>query len=191
MTLAARPGSGSHWRQAAGIVGLATWMKTCGLGAEGAQRGSQLAWSSSSAFSLRMRTAARRTEQTLIGSYVALRTSTRPASRPRGRCSRTGADPTWPGGVWLPMATDLPQQCSGDRGDAPSGGGIGTEHAHLLAVGVQPGDRVGDRRLVRPALKVGEEQVVAELPAPRARLDLREVHAAEGELRQAAHEPAR
>ena len=37
------------------------------------------ACSTSSAFSLSSSTAARRTVQTLIGSYVALRTSTRPA----------------------------------------------------------------------------------------------------------------
>src|SRR3954447_2484616 len=185
--------SGSHCRQAAGIVGLATWMKTCGLGALGVRRGcmpalsgrwsplrrlqgahdatmlsqlelppfergmtwstvrferepqywhvqpsraktarrvilrrcvsrgtltyetsrmttgrgiavcsersSHVACSSSSAFAFRRRIAARRTEQTLIGSKVALRTSTRPASRPRGRCPMTGADDTGPGGV--------------------------------------------------------------------------------------------
>ena len=51
------------------------------------ERSSQAACSSISAFSLSRRTAARRTEQTLIGSKVALRTSTRPASRPRRRCS--------------------------------------------------------------------------------------------------------
>ena len=28
--------SGSHWRHAGGIVGLATWMKTCGCGTRGA-----------------------------------------------------------------------------------------------------------------------------------------------------------
>src|SRR5262249_49696033 len=36
---ATAPISGSHWRHAAGIVGLATWMKTCGLGADGLRRG--------------------------------------------------------------------------------------------------------------------------------------------------------
>src|SRR3954466_10770029 len=67
------------------------------------ERSSHVACSSSSAFDLSSRIAARRTEQTLIGSNVALRTSTRPASRPRGRCPMTGADDTGPGGVWLPM----------------------------------------------------------------------------------------
>src|SRR4051795_11592327 len=34
------PGAlGSHWRHAAGIVGLATWMNTCALGALGVLRG--------------------------------------------------------------------------------------------------------------------------------------------------------
>ena len=46
-------------------------------------------------------------------------------------------------------------------------------------------------RLVVAALAVDEEDVVAELRARGPRLDLDEVDAAEGELRQAAHEPAR
>jgi hypothetical protein len=37
------PVSGSHCRHAEGIVGLATWMKTCGLGADGLRRGCMLA----------------------------------------------------------------------------------------------------------------------------------------------------
>src|SRR4051812_18836478 len=79
-------------------------------------RNSQAACSSISALALMRRIAARRTEHTLIGSYVALRTSTRPASRPRGRCSWTGADPTWPGGVTVPMARFRVGQYSGRTG---------------------------------------------------------------------------
>src|SRR4029453_3514273 len=40
---ATAPVAGSHWRHAAGIVGLATWMNTCGLGALGVRRGCMLA----------------------------------------------------------------------------------------------------------------------------------------------------
>src|SRR5438270_3717847 len=50
-----------------------------------------------SAFSLSNSTTARRTVHTLIGSYVALRTSTRPTSRPRRRCSGGDADQTGAG----------------------------------------------------------------------------------------------
>src|SRR4051812_18257118 len=48
------------------------------------------------------RTTARRTVQTLIGSYDALRTSTRPPSRPRRRCSSGDVDLVMCGGVsWV------------------------------------------------------------------------------------------
>src|SRR5215212_10883524 len=40
----AQAASGSHWRQAGGIVGVATWMKMCGDGARGAVFGCMLAW---------------------------------------------------------------------------------------------------------------------------------------------------
>src|SRR5215217_7970235 len=125
------------------------------------ERSSQAACSSTSAFDLSSSTAARRTEHTLIGSYVALRTSTRPASRPRGRCSMTGADDRGPGGVWLPMAAT----CAGsvavwpDAGSG-SGSGIWAEQPHLLAVGAESLDRLGDGRVVRVPLHVEVEDVV-------------------------------
>ena len=55
----------------------------------------------------------------------------------------------------------------------------------------QCGDRLGDRRVTFAALHVDMEEVVAERPGPRPRLDAHEVDPAEGELAQAAHEPAR
>src|SRR5215207_7869428 len=82
------------------------------------ERSSYVACSRISALALRRRTAARRTEHTLIGSYVALRTSTRPASGPRRRCSWTGADDRGPGGVWLPMAAT----CAGSVAVWPDAG---------------------------------------------------------------------
>src|SRR3954447_7292440 len=52
-------------------------------------------------------------------------------------------------------------------------------------------DRFGARPLLRRALEVDQEKVVAELAPTRTRLDLGQADAAEGELAQAAHEPAR
>src|SRR4051794_33258101 len=121
---------------------------------------SQPARSMTSAFSLSRSTTARRTVQTLIGSNVALRTSTRPDAR----CSISG---------------------SGYRESRRLR--VGPQHPHAVAVRLQRRDRLGDLRFVGAPLAVGEEEVVAELLARRARLDLDEVDAAEGELRQAAH----
>src|SRR5919112_2408669 len=141
------------------------------------ERSSQAACSSTSAFALSSRTAARRTEQTLIGSKVALRTSTRPASRPRGRCSMTGANDAGPGGVWLPIAASLRRKCNGPpRGLGPpgagrSGGGIAAQEAHLLAVAPERHDRVGDGCVGRAALHVDVEEVVPEPRTAGPRLD--------------------
>src|ERR671921_1352420 len=63
--------------------------------------------STTSAFDLRSSTVARRTVQTLIGSYVALSTSTRPPDQrpepsvpdPCRRRSDSGTDPTGAGGT--------------------------------------------------------------------------------------------
>ena len=54
----------------------------------------------------------------------------------------------------------------------------------------RPVDRLGDALVADAALEIDEEDVVAEAVLARPRLDAREVHAAERELRQAAHEPA-
>src|SRR3954447_3510179 len=72
-----------------------------------------------------------------------------------------------------------------------SGRGIAAEEAHLLAVPAERDDRVGHGAVLRATLHVDVEEVVPEPPLARARLDPREVHAAERELAQAAHEPAR
>src|SRR3954452_16609364 len=124
---------------------------------------SQFARSMTSALSFRSSTTARRTVHTLIGSKVALRTST----RPEDRGSMLG---------------------SGYRQGGRTR--VGAQDADAVAVRVECADRLGHRRVVGAPLAVGEEQVVAELPARRPGLDLDEVDAAEGELRQAAHEPS-
>src|SRR5436305_3350979 len=148
---------------------------------------SQVARSSSSAFSLSSRTTARRTEQTLMGSNVALRTSTRPTpSSPRRGCSESGVDDTGPGGLDC-MAVG--KRIAGVRG-ALCSCRVGPEGPYLLAMRGQAGDRVGHRAVVVAPLEVDEEHVAAQPLLAWARLDLRQVHAAEGELRQAAHEPA-
>ena len=129
--------------------------------------------SSSSAFSLSSSTTARRTVQTLIGSYVAFRTSTRPPIAvvgdvlgPRRWCSEGGTDPAGSGGTVLSI---LAPQCSGGAvislrcGTAArqSGGGacgsVGAEHAHLLAQPPQPVDGLGHRR-VRRASRAGRRR---------------------------------
>src|SRR4051794_17237745 len=94
--------------------------------------------STSSAFSFSSRTAARRTVHTLMGSYVALRTSTRPPSRPRRRCSASDVDPTGAGGELTAM-TNLARECSGRRGGSEQvwRGRVGAQHTDLLAVVAQ------------------------------------------------------
>src|SRR3954469_4663919 len=73
----------------------------------------------------------------------------------------------------------------------PSGNGVGAQHTDLLAVPAQGLDRLRRRAVVLATLEVHQEQVVAELALERARLDAHHVEPAEGQLRQAAHEPAR
>src|SRR3954468_20200598 len=146
---------------------------------------SHVARSSSSAFSLSSRTTARRTEHTLIGSNLALRTSTRPLpSRPRRWCE-SGVDDSGPGGDCMILGRSI----AVDR--VLLRRWIGPQGADLFAVRREPADRFGDRRVVLAALEIGEEHVAAEALFARPRLDLREVHAAERELRQAPHEPPR
>src|SRR4051794_39595511 len=141
---------------------------------------SQVARSSSSAFALSRRTTARRTEQTLIGSYVAFRTSTRPLpSRPRRGCSESGVDDTGPGGDCMTVRGSIPGVPVHLRR------WIRAKAAHLLAVRREPADRFGDRCVAVAALQVGEEHVAPEPLFARARLDLGQVDPAESELRQA------
>src|SRR5918998_3828583 len=150
--------------------------------------------SMTSAFSLRSSTVARRTVQTLMGSYVALSTSTRPPdqrpapSAPADPCrwwSERGTDPTGPGGTTVAIAGR-----SVDGGPGGSAGDReGPEDPHGLAAPAQPGDRRRHLRVVRRALQIAEEHVVAEPHPPRTRLDPREVDRARGELGQAVDEP--
>src|SRR5256885_13027532 len=77
-----------------------------------------------SAFSLSRSTTARRTVQTLIGSYVAFNTSTRPTARPRRWCSRCGADPNGSGvteaAIGLVLARSLAVQLAADAPRDPA-----------------------------------------------------------------------
>ena len=165
---------------------------TSGLASEPvAQCSVWLPTSMTSAFSLSSSTVARRTVQTLIGSYVALSTSTRPPDqRPRpsasGPCrgwSPSGTDPSGPGGTAVAIL----------RASVAYGGRLRErpEHAHGLGVGAQRLDRLGDRGRRRRGRRGRRRTCRAEALAARPRLDARQVDAAEGELRQAAHEPAR
>src|SRR5688500_14870308 len=107
--------------------------------------------SMTSAFSLSRSTVARRTVQTLIGSYVALSTSTRPPDQrpepsavdPCRRWSTSGTDPAGAGGTAVAIAG---RSVEGEAGDSPVVR-EGAEHAHRLAVSPQGGDRGGDVRV--------------------------------------------
>src|SRR5215213_8395491 len=120
--------------------------------------------SSISARCLRTSTAARRTVHTLIGSYDAFRTSTRPVE---------------------------PVLCPGRTvGVLAATAGI-LAVAHRLDVAGHCLDGLDDRRLGLAAVEVAEEHVVAQANAPRARLDAGEVHLAARELPEDADQPAR
>src|SRR5262245_40659687 len=135
--------------------------------------------SSTSALSLSSRTVARRTVQTLIGSNVALSTSTRPPDqRPepsvadpcRWSCVRA-TDRGGAGGTALSMAE---AECSrairrlrwqfrptGAGSGRSWRDGIGAEDAHDLGLAAQALDRVGHRAGARLTLAVEEEDVAA------------------------------
>ena len=154
------------------------------------------ACSSTSAFSLSRSTTARRTVQTLIGSKVALRTSTRPAvTLPRGRCSagRRGPDVALVAPSWPPWRA---------RGSAAVGYGRAASRAR------RPGRSRATRTLlaVRAAApSTASATARARRRGPRGRRRRCSARAAagaaatrsasrftprNGELRQAAHEPA-
>ena len=101
---------------------------------------------------------------------------------------------TW--AVVVLAVLSLSHACDGGSLAGPSPprplcGGVGAEHADPLRLRPQRLQRLGHRRVVLAALDVDEEHVAAEALLARARLDPRQVHAAEGELRQAADQPAR
>src|SRR5918997_171522 len=153
---------------------------TTGLGSEPvAQCRSVAPISMTSAFSLSRSTVARRTVQTLIGSYVALRTSTRPPDQrpepseldPCRWWSASGTDPIGAGGTAVAIAGRSVVGATGGSGGDPER----AEHADRLAAPAQPRDGGGDIGIRSRALEVAEEHVVAEAHAPRTRLDAGEV----------------
>src|SRR3954454_23364146 len=103
--------------------------------------------SSSSAFSFKSSTAARLSVQTLIGSYVALSTSTRAILPANSTHARAGN----------------------------SVGRVGAEDPHRFGLAAKRLDRLGDDLLRETALEVAKEHVPAETLAQRARLDPTEV----------------
>src|SRR4051794_32114553 len=128
-----------------------------------------------SAFSLRSRTVARRTVHTLMGSYVALSTSTRPPDQrpepsavdPCRRRSTSGTDPVGAGGTAVAIAGRSVEGRFADSGADRER----TEHPQGLAMAPQARDRgryVGIRSRPRD---VAEEHVVAEADPARAGLD--------------------
>src|SRR5215207_10441698 len=135
--------------------------------------------SMTSAFSLSRSTAARRTVQTLIGSYVAFRTSTRPPDQrpepseldPCRWWSTSGTDPIGAGGTAVAIAGRSVVGASGGSG----GDRERAQHANHLAPPAQRGHGRRHLRIRRRAVEVAEEHVVAEPDAPRARLDPRQV----------------
>src|SRR3954447_24328121 len=152
--------------------------------------------STTSALDFKSSTVARRTVHTLIGSNVALSTSTRPPLQRLGEPSESGpcrgwtpsgTDPSGPGGTAL--ATERSVASNPDRLSAHRGG-KGPEDSNHLGMRAQPVDGPGDAGIRHRSLEVEEEHVLAHSPPQRARLDPGEVHAREGEHGQAGHEPA-
>src|SRR3954471_16951354 len=155
--------------------------------------------STTSALDFSNSTVARRTVQTLIGSYVALSTSTRPPlQRPEPsevspcRRSLSGTDPNGPGGTAVPTWRILAVRPGGSAcRRAARRGRKRPQDAHQVGMLAQAVDGRGDIRIGRRALEVEEEHVLPE-PAPqRPRLDAREVDRPAGELVQAGDQPAR
>src|SRR5215218_6547157 len=164
----------------------------------------QVACSSTSARSLSTSTVARLTVQTLIGSYEALRTRTRPFVPPRCAC-RPSSSAGWCPGASSPRAgstgcsavavtpfsvykrgpAGLPSSAGGD------GGGVRPQHAQHLHTRAQGVERAGYRLIARRALEVGEEHVVPDRRPARPRLDLGQVDLTLGELAQHPHERPR
>src|SRR6185312_15821169 len=141
-----------------------------------------------SALSLSSRTTARRTVHTLIGSYVAFNTSTRPTARPRRWCSGCGADPNGSGVTDVAIGCSLRRSLPGAALDLCRR--VGAQDLEPLHVPTEPGQCSGHRAVALVALHVDEEHVAAQALLAGSRLDPREVDAALGKLRQARHQPA-
>ena len=126
---------------------------------------------------------ARRTVHTLMGSYVALSTSTRPPDQrpapsglrsvPRVVSGRHRPQWAW----WYSCRHDLAECSYGADGNEPS-----TRTPSRM--GAQRTDRLGHGRIVRAAVEVDEEHVVAEPSPPRPRLDAGEVDLARRRTRR-------
>src|SRR5215207_7216835 len=154
----------------------------------------QSACSKSSARSLRMSTVARRTVHTLIGSYDALSTRTRPDEVPRCSVRRPGSARTGagsPASMVTVRALSATVRASVARARPLLDGRIGAQHPDRLHPLAQGGERLVHVRLPDGALEIGEEHVVPEPDPPRPRLDLREVDVAVGELSQDGDERPR
>src|SRR5918998_3506307 len=148
-----------------------------------------------SARSLRIRTAARRTVQTLIGSKLALSTSTRPddpercAGRPAPCSASAGPGSESPAsgrGIRCALTATVRRILA--RG--PGGDRVRPENSQLLDPLPQRRERLADGRQADGPVEVGEEHVVPQRDPARARLDAGQVHSAVRELAQAVDEPA-
>src|SRR3954454_3979068 len=126
---------------------------TTGLASEPvAQCSVWLPISITSAFSLRSSTVARRTVHTLMGSYVALSTSTRPPDqRPEpsapGPCrvwSPSGTDPAGPGGTAVAILRGVQLRRRRER----------PEYPHAVGMAAERRDRLRHGRIVRAAVEV-------------------------------------
>src|SRR5215218_2930313 len=124
--------------------------------------------SSTSAFSLSRSTVARRTVQTLIGSYVALSTSTRPPDQRlppvAGPCRRWSTVGTDPSGAGIAVLIGASRKCSRriGRQSAVSGGRVRAQDLDGLRLCAERVDGLRDRGLAGAAAEVGEEHVVTE-----------------------------
>src|SRR5690349_18412492 len=119
-----------------------------------------------SALSLSSRTTARRTVHTLIGSYVAFNTSTRPTARPRRWCSDCGADPNGSGVTDVAIGSVLLGSVPGCAPD--SGGRIGAQDLEALHASAEPQQGGADGGVLFVALHVHEEHVAAQALLARA-----------------------
>jgi hypothetical protein len=119
-----------------------------------------------SALSLSSNTTARRTVHTLIGSYVAFNTSTRPTARPRRWCSGCGADPSGSGVTYVAIGSVLAPSLPGAALD--SGRRVGAQHLQPLDVAAEPVQGGRDRAIVLVALHLDEEHVAAQALLARA-----------------------
>src|SRR4051794_26131348 len=150
-----------------GMRTYVTSRMTTGRGSEPvAQCSSCVPISTTSALDLSSSTVARRTVHTLMGSNVALSTSTRPPLQRLGEPSESGpcrgwtpsdTDPSGPGGTTL--ATERSVATAPDHLSARRRGERAQDSNHL-GVRAQPVDGPGDAGIRQRALEVEEEHVL-------------------------------